>query len=160
MKPKPKIFHHMVNFAVAAVGLAWWVRIASRWYCLPPTRTHSSSNSLSRISALGLLVRPVASRVISHMLRSSLPVKRVRRISLDAGRWRLKPSPRLLTMLSEDKHIWHLSLPLLHLICLWLLTFPFLYYHDLQRTSLMGFGFTICLTIRFQLHPKPLRLKL
>lgn len=50
------------------------MRSDGRMYGFPPCLSHSRPNSCSRISAPRFLVRPVSSRLSSHICMSSLPI--------------------------------------------------------------------------------------
>lgn len=59
--------------AVAYVGRACLFSMAFFRYCIPSQRSQISSNCLGRISAPLFLVRPVSSRLSSHISMSSFP---------------------------------------------------------------------------------------
>lgn len=59
--------------AVAYVGLACLLSMALRRYMIPLQRSQISSNCRGRISAPLFVVRPVSSRLSSHISMSSFP---------------------------------------------------------------------------------------
>lgn len=67
-------FNRFCSIAVAYVGRACLLSIAFWRYWIPPQRSQISSNCLGKISAPRLRVKPVSSRLSSHISISSLPV--------------------------------------------------------------------------------------
>lgn len=64
------------SMAVACVGRACLFSIAFLRYWIPSQRSQISSNCLGRISAPLFLVKPVSSRLSSHISMSSFPESR------------------------------------------------------------------------------------
>lgn len=61
------------SIAVAYVGLACLLSMAFRRYMIPLQRSQTSSNCRGRISAPLFVVRPVSSKLSSHISMSSFP---------------------------------------------------------------------------------------
>jgi len=66
-------FNRFCSIAVAYVGRACLLSIAFWRYWIPPQRSQISSNCLGKISAPRFRVKPVSSRLSSHISMSSLP---------------------------------------------------------------------------------------
>lgn len=66
-------FNRFCSIAVAYVGRACLLSIAFCRYWIPPQRSQISSNCLGKISAPRFRVKPVSSRLSSHISISSLP---------------------------------------------------------------------------------------